>query len=128
MRELSRASKLKLNSVLAIVNQIIIIVHGLILPRLFIGTYVSDVYGLISSATQFLGVVSLMELGIGAVVQSSLYKPLARRDSTQISKIIKSAERFFTRIGIAWQYIRYFLVSYILYTLKKILGGPLKQP
>lgn len=122
MRELSRASKLKLNSVLAIVNQIIIIVHGLILPRLFIGTYGSDVYGLISSATQFLGVVSLMELGIGAVLQSSLYKPLARRDSTQISKIIKSAERFFTRIGIALAVYTIFLsVIYPLY-IKKDFG------
>ncbi len=98
--ELSRATKLKLNSATALLNQIIVIVHGLILPRLYINSFGSKTYGLASSITQFLGVVSLMELGMGAVVQSALYLPLAQEDNSQISRIVKSAEKFFSKIGL----------------------------
>lgn len=99
--ELSRGAKLKLNSVAALVNQIVVIIHGLILPRLYINCFGSKTYGLTSSITQFLGVVSLMELGMGAVVQSALYFPLAHNDNVKISQIVKSAERFFSKIGLA---------------------------
>lgn len=108
-KELSREKKLRLNSILSLVNQVVIIIHGLILPRLYISNYGSSTYGLISSITQFLAVISLMELGIGAVVQSALYKPLAENNYLEISKIIKSAERFFTKIGIVFLFYTFIL-------------------
>ena len=92
---MSREKKLRINSILSLINQIVVIVHGLIIPRLFISCYGSTVYGLISSITQFLSVISLMELGMGAVVQSALYAPLANKDNEKISCIIKSSESFF---------------------------------
>ena len=96
---MSREKKLRINSILSLINQIVVIVHGLIIPRLFISCYGSTVYGLISSITQFLSVISLMELGMGAVVQSALYAPLANKDNEKISCIIKSSESFFSWIG-----------------------------
>lgn len=97
---MNRDKKLKYNTLAALVNQIITIVCGFILPRFFLKCYGSQVYGLISSISQFLGFVTLMELGMGAVVQSTLYKPLARKDKKEISKIIKSATSFFNKIAI----------------------------
>lgn len=59
----------------------------------------SDVNGLVNSITQFLGVITLLDLGVGAVVQSALYKPLAENDTDTISKIYVSANKFFRRLA-----------------------------
>ena len=56
--------------------------------------------GLITSISQFLGFISLCECGIGAVVQSSLYKPLADNNKEKVNEIYKSATVFFQKIAI----------------------------
>ncbi len=61
--------------------------------------YGSAVNGLVSSITQFLGFIALAECGVGAVVQSALYKPLAQKDSASLSRIVVSAEHFFRNIA-----------------------------
>ncbi|MGN0457144.1 MAG: lipopolysaccharide biosynthesis protein [Acutalibacteraceae bacterium] len=70
------------------------------MPRLILQYYGSDVNGLVSSITQFLQIIAFLELGVGAVVQSSLYKPLANKNEIETSKIIVSAQRFFRRLAI----------------------------
>ncbi|WP_281738903.1 lipopolysaccharide biosynthesis protein [Acidaminococcus fermentans] len=87
------------NTFASLLSQITALVCGFILPRLFLEYYGSSVNGLINSITQFLGVISFLELGVGAVVQSSLYKPLAAQDNNQISRIAVSANRFFQRLA-----------------------------
>ena len=61
--------------------------------------YGSEVNGLVNSITQFLQIIAFLDLGVGAVVQSSLYKPLADGDNNQISCVLKSASRFFQRLA-----------------------------
>ena len=75
------------------------IVCGFILPRLMLSSYGSEVNGIVNSITQFLQVIAFLDLGVGAVVQSSLYKPLADNDVQQISKVVKSATRFFRNLA-----------------------------
>lgn len=41
----------------------------------------------------------MMEMGVGAVVRSSLYKPLAEHDHDQVSRVLISSRRFFRKIG-----------------------------
>ena len=77
---LNRSSKLALNTVISLLNQLVVIVCGFILPRMFLVSYGSAVNGLQSSISQFLGFIALGELGVGAVVQSALYKPLAQKN------------------------------------------------
>lgn len=111
----SRGKKLALNTLTSLFLQIITIVCGFILPRLILGTFGSDVNGLVNSIAQFLGVISLLDLGVGAVVQSSLYKPLADGDKEGISKIYVSATRFFRRL--ATIFVAYVVVLMGLYPL-----------
>jgi len=82
------------------------LVCGFILPRLIISAYGSNINGLVSSITHLLGFFTLCECGMGAVVQSSLYKPLAEHDDKEVSKIIRSAQKFFNIVaGILIVYI-----------------------
>lgn len=91
--------KLLKNTVSSLLLQIITIICGLILPRMILKFYGSEVNGLVNSITQFLSIISFLELGIGAVVQSSLYKPLADNDFVLQSQIYVSAQRFFAKLA-----------------------------
>lgn len=91
--------KLLNNTVSSLILQITTIICGFILPRLILDYYGSEVNGLVNSITQFLSVIAFLDLGVGAVFQSSLYKPLAEGDNASISKIFVSGQRFFTRLA-----------------------------
>lgn len=88
------------NTTTSLILQITVLISNFILPRLILKEYGSEVNGLINSITQFLSIISFLELGIGAVLQSSLYKPLAEQDYSKTSEIVTSASRFFKRLGI----------------------------
>lgn len=87
------------NTAASLIAQITTLICGFILPRLFLQHYGSEVNGLVNSISQFLSVIAFLELGVGAVVQSSLYKPLAEKDNQQISKVMVSANKFFQRLA-----------------------------
>lgn len=116
---MNRSKKLVLNTATSLLYQVIGIVCGFILPRIFLETYGSAVNGAVSSITQFLGFISLCECGVGAVVQSALYKPLAEGDADAYSRIYRSSERFFRKI--AWILVGYTAVLMAVYPL--IVGG-----
>ena len=94
-----RGKRLFYNTISSLVFQVTTIICGFILPRLILNAFGSEVNGLVNSIAQFLGVISFLELGVGAVVQSALYKPLAEKNQEDVSKIISSANKFFTRLG-----------------------------
>ncbi len=91
--------RLKLNTVTSLSLEVITIISGFILPRMIMEEYGSSINGLVNSISHFIGIIAFLELGVGKVVQSSLYKPLANKDNDQISCIIVSAGRFFNRIA-----------------------------
>ena len=118
----SRKKKLALNTITSLVLQAVTLICGFILPRLILGSFGSEVNGLVNSITQFLGVISLLDLGVGAVVQSSLYKPLVNNDNCMISKIYVSATKFFRRLAmILLVYVLLLMVFYPL-IVKKNFG------
>ena len=104
---MQRQKKLFFNSISALIYQVVALICGFILPRYFLSTYGSAVNGLVSSITQFLGFISLCEMGVGAVIQTALSAPLANGDSVGVSRIAKSSDRFFRKIA-------YILVGYTL--------------
>lgn len=102
-----RKKKLFHNTISSITYQIIAIICGFILPKLILTYYSSDVNGLVNSISEFLRFIAILDLGVGAVVCSSLYKPLANKDEEQINKIMTSANKYFKTIG-------YILIVYII--------------
>ena len=108
-----RKERLIKNTASSLVFQVTTIVSGFVLPRLILQSFGSEVNGLVNSITQFLQIIAFLELGVGAVVQSSLYKPLADDDKDAISKIIVSAGKFFKKIAIILLvYVMFLLVVY----------------
>lgn len=87
------------NIIINIALQVTTICSGLIIPRLIIRTYGSSINGLISSITQFLSYIALLEGGIGGVIKAVLYKPLLHKDRKALGAIINATNSFFRRIA-----------------------------
>ena len=102
---MSRRKKLLFNTIASLAVQAIALICGFILPRHFLVYYGSEVNGLASSITEFLGFVTICECGVGSVVQSAFYSPLAEKNQYDINCIFMSSKRFFRKIA-------YILIAY----------------
>lgn len=94
-----RSKKAILNIISSLMLQITILICGFIVPKVIITNFGSNVNGLVSSITQFLAYITLLEAGMGPVVKSALYGPIAKKDKKQIENILKAAEKFFRVIA-----------------------------
>ena len=95
------------NLVFAMVGQIITISVGLILPRLYITNYGSEINGLLNSINQYLVYLGLFEAGVGLCTQQALYKPVAEGDQYSINRILAATDYYYKRTGF------YYLLSLI---------------
>lgn len=106
-----RTKKVAVNVLSNLLLQLVVILYGFIVPRIIIKDYGSDVNGLISSITQFLTYITLLESGFGPVIKSLLYKPIAEKKDNIVTSILKSAEKFFREIS------KIFLIYIFLLTI-----------
>ena len=88
------------NFVYSIVAQFVTILSGIIVPRLLLQTFGSEVNGLVSSITQFLNYISLVEGGVGSVIVASLYAPLSTKNYIALNSVLNAGEFFFRKIGV----------------------------
>lgn len=96
---MNRSQKFLYNTIASIIQQIIVFAIGLILPRVMLLYYGSEINGITSSIRQFINYFTLVEAGIGASAIYALYKPLANDDRPAISSIVVSAKRFYILSG-----------------------------
>ncbi len=87
------------NVIFSLLLQVVTAVSGLLLPRFFIELYGSAVNGLVTSISQFITYMTLVEAGIGAAGAVALYRPLADKDDLSVSRIVTAAKKFYIRSG-----------------------------
>lgn len=104
----NRKARAKKNIVTSLASQVIVLLCGLVVPRLMIGAFGSEAYGATASITQFLAYITLLEGGVGGVARAVLYKPLAEKDMDAISAIMDELKAFFRVIG--WIFAGYVLL------------------
>lgn len=112
-----RKEKTIKNVIFTLISQIIYITCGFIIPRILIKGYGSEIYALTTSISQFLSYITLLESGVGLVVKSILYKPIAEKNEKEISSILYSAQRFFNKIALA--FVIYIVILCIFYPMTK---------
>lgn len=88
------------NIVFGFGGQFIILILEIIIPRIMIVNYGSDVNGLITTVTQIFTYMALLEAGIGQAAKNALFKPIAENNQNEISKIIVIAQSYFRKITI----------------------------
>ncbi len=107
--------KVKLNFILGTLGQIITLLVGLFLPRLFIMSFGSEVNGFLNSVNQIFVYVALLEAGVGAASTQALYGPIARNDKDKINSILSATNKFYKKT--AFYYACFMLVLAIVFPL-----------
>lgn len=82
-----------------LVYQLTAVVAGFLVPRAIIGVYGSEVNGLVTSLTQFIGYFALVEAGISGAATFALYKPLAQGDWKGVNVVASASRAFYQKSG-----------------------------
>lgn len=90
------------NMLSTMILQVVVAITGLLLPRFFIMGYGSAMNGMISSITQFLSYLSLVEAGISAASMVELYSPLHKRNEKEVNEVLSATKSFYYRSGILY--------------------------
>ncbi|MGU7966185.1 hypothetical protein ACS6YB_07460 [Streptococcus suis] len=90
------------NTIASLILQVITAISGLIIPRFFTTQYGSAVNGLVSSISQFILYMGLVEAGISAAATVSLYKPLVEQKFSEINEVLSAAKLFYRRSGVMY--------------------------
>ena len=96
---MNRTKKFALNATFSAIQQVVVMIVGLITPRVMLQFYGSEINGLVASITQFISYISLIEAGLSGAAVFSLYKPLAEHDVKGINGVVSAAKRTYTRLG-----------------------------
>lgn len=88
-----------LSAVFGIVQQLLTLIFGLIVPRLFIQTMGSEMNGLLSSLGNLYSYLALVEAGVGTVAIQALYGPLGRDDKRSVSEIMTAVGNYYNKAG-----------------------------
>lgn len=94
-------------------GQLIAVLLGIIIPRIMIFSYGSDVNGVVSTTAQIFSYLALLEAGIGQSARIALYKPIADRNNENISKVFMAAESYFRKVTLYYG-IGVIIISFII--------------
>lgn len=96
---MSRTKSFVYNSLTAALLQILTVIAGIIVPRIILVFYGSEINGLVTSITQFIAYFNLVEAGLVGAAVYALYKPLADADHKSINAILSATNRFYVISG-----------------------------
>ncbi|MEF8803959.1 MULTISPECIES: sugar isomerase [Bacteroides] len=85
--------------IFGIISQVVTLLLGILLPKLLIGGFGSEVNGLLSSVKQIFVYVALLEAGVGTAALQAMYAPIAINDTLKASEIMAATNRYFRRTG-----------------------------
>ena len=96
----SRTAKSLKNSVVALLFYFINLGLQFFSRKIFLEHLGAEVLGLNTTATNLLQFLNLAELGVGAAIGYSLYKPLAEKNRQQINEIVSVQGYLYYKIGL----------------------------
>ena len=90
------------NIIYSLLSQAIALGLGIIVPRLLIVSYGSEVNGLLSSVGQVMSYLILLEAGVGTAALQALYKPIANKDREEVNSILTATSYYYKKTGILY--------------------------
>mgnify|MGYP001408185451 FL=1 len=120
-----RTKKFFYNSVSTAFYQIVLMIAGLITPRVMLKYYGSEINGLVSSINQFIVYFNLVEAGLSSAAIYALYRPLAEKNHKAINSIISAAKKFYTQSGYIFVSLTIGLAALYPYFVKTDMLTPL---
>lgn len=98
--EPSKIKKGKRNILFGLGCSTLVLLLGLIVPRVIVVYYGSEVNGLLSSTTQLLTYLALFEAGLSAVMCNALYSAIAINSRETISSVYVTGKQYYRKMSI----------------------------
>lgn len=96
-----RTKKAILNIIFSGINRAVVILCGLVIPRLVLRKFGSEYNGVINSANQFLRFISVLSIGIAGPTRVALYSSLANNDKYKTAGIMKATDNYMRKVALA---------------------------
>lgn len=93
------------NLIISMTTQLITLILGLVLPRLILLTWGSEYNGLLSSVTNILRYLTLLEAGFNTATLQALYKTVAENDNEQTSVVVRTSQHYYHKISFVYMAI-----------------------
>jgi len=90
------------NVAYGLLGQAVVLGLSLLVPRLFILHFGSEVNGLLSVVTQVFAYFALLEAGLSTSIMTALYRPIVDNDRRGIGAILSAAQHYFRRVALAY--------------------------
>ncbi|MGN1195092.1 MAG: sugar isomerase, partial [Acutalibacteraceae bacterium] len=90
------------NFMFGIFAQVLTVVLGVVVPRLVLTSYGSEVNGLINTVTQVYSYIGLLEAGVGLATVQALYKTIGDNDRNATNRVLAATNSFYHKTGIAY--------------------------
>ena len=97
-----KAKRSAYNMIFGILNQVVMIAAGILLPRLVLVNLGSESNGLLNSVNQIFTYFALLEAGVGTATLQALYGPVGRNDWDSINGILMATDRYYKRTGVIY--------------------------
>ena len=94
--------KIKYNLIIGIASEILTIILGILVPRLILTSYGSEVNGLLNSVTQIYSYIGLLEAGVGFATIQALYRTVNLQNHSQTNAILSATNHYYHRTGIIY--------------------------
>lgn len=94
--------KVRKNFAANTLSVIVTLALGIVIPRLTLTSYGSEINGLVNSVTQIYAYFTLFEAGVAATTLQALYGSVARESHSEINAILAATNRLYKRTGIIY--------------------------
>ena len=96
---MNRTEKFIKNPLATGLMQIAVMISGFIIPKIMLVFYGSEINGIVTSITQLISYLTLLEAGLSGATVFSLYKPIAAHDTYGINRILAAAKNLYYKTG-----------------------------
>lgn len=107
-----------LNSSITTIVQVITIILRFVTQTIFINTLGASYLGINGLFTNIISVLSFADLGIGAAITYSLYKPIAEGNTVIVNSIMFFFRKAYHIIGVSVALLGFFVIPFLDYFIK----------
>ena len=91
--------KIKYNLLVGMFGQAAALILGIIVPRLTLRNYGSEINGLLTSVTNIYAYIAIVEAGITAASCQALYRPIAEKNYNQANSVLAATNIYYQKTG-----------------------------
>ncbi|MDV5105550.1 hypothetical protein R2R32_02590 [Clostridium perfringens] len=117
-----RTKKATINTIVNIILYIIAFLPSFLVRKVFLDKLGGELLGLSSLYGNIIGVLSMVELGIGSAIVFALYKPFSNNDRVKIKGYLNYYAKFYRIVGFTILLIGIFIIPFLNIFIKNSIN------